>query len=63
MVNLHLERINHQFFLSKLSLNLSKPKYSFFHKSSKKGNIQLLLLKLKINNSEAENLYENLCWK
>ena len=66
--NLQLERIN------QLSLKVSKPKYSFFYKPSKKNDM-LLLPKLNIYNSEIERseclkfiglgllLNENLCWK
>ena len=52
--NLQLERINQWFISSKLSLNVSKTKYSFFHKPSKRDDIPLLLPKLNINNSEIE---------
>ena len=71
--NLQLETINQWFISNKLPLNVSKAKYSFFHKPSKKDNILLLLPKLNINNSEIERpeclkflgvfLDENLCWK
>ena len=71
--NLQLERINQWFISNKLSLNVSKTKYSFFHKPSKRDDIPLLLPKLNINNSEIERseclkflgvlLDENLCWK
>ena len=71
--NLQLERINQWFISNKLSLNVSKTKYSFFHKPSKRDDIPLLLSKLNINNSEIEQseclkflgvlLDENLCWK
>ena len=71
--NLQLERINLWFISNKLSLNVIKIKYSFFHKPSKKDDILLLLPKLNINNSEIEQseclkflgvlLDENRCWK
>ena len=71
--NLQLERISQWFISNKLSLYVSKTKYSFFHKSSKRDDIPLLLPKLNINNSEIERteclkflgvlLDENLCWK
>ena len=66
--NLQLERIN------QLSLNISKTKYSFFHKPSERDDM-LLLPKLNVYNSEIERseclkflglgvlLDENLCWK
>ena len=71
--NLQLERINQWFISNKLSLNVSKTKYSFFHKPSKRDDIPLLLPKLNINNTEIERseclkflgvfLDENLCLK
>ena len=71
--NLQLERINQWFISNKLSLNVSKTKYSFFHKPSKRDDIPLLLPKLNIDNTEIERseclkflgvlLDENLCWK
>ena len=54
MANFQLERINQWFNSNKLSLNVSKTKYSFLHKPSKRDDIPLLLLKLNINNSEIE---------
>ena len=72
-VNLQLERINQWFISNKLSLNVSKTKYSFFHKPSKRDDIPLLLPKFNINNSETERseclkslgvlLDEYLCWE
>ena len=71
--NLQLEIINQWFISNKLSLNVSKTRYSFLHKPSKRDDILLLLPKLYINNSEMEKseclkflgvlLDENLCWK
>ena len=70
---LQLQRINQWFILNKLSLNISKTKYLFFHKPNKREDIPILLPKLNINNSEIEEsecwkllgllLDENLCWK
>ena len=40
--NLQLERINQWFISNKLSLNVSKIKYSFFDKPSERGDILLL---------------------
>ena len=61
------------FVSKKLSLNVTKKKYSFFHKPSKKDNVPLVLQKLKICNneikrSEAIKFFsvfrdENLTWK
>ena len=48
--NLQLEKISQWVVSNKLSLNVSKTKYSFFHKRSKRDNILLLLPKLNINN-------------
>ena len=66
-----LERINQWFDSNKLSLNVSKTRYSFLHKPSKRDDIPLFLPKLNINNSEIERseclkflgvlLDENLC--
>ena len=54
MVNLQLERINQWFTSNKLSLNVSKTKYSLFHKPSKEEDIPLLLAILNTNNSKIE---------
>ena len=54
--NLQLERINQWFISNKLSLNVSKTKYSFFHKPSKRDDIPLLLPKLNINNNGKNTL-------
>ena len=43
--NLQLERINQRFISNKLSLNVSKTKYSFLHKPSERDDIPLLLSK------------------
>ena len=48
--NLQLEKISQWVVSKKLSLNVSKTKYSFFHKRSKRDDIPLLLPKLNINN-------------
>ena len=72
-VNDELQKINEWFISNKLSLNVKKTKYSFFHKPSKKDDIPLVLPKLNINNSEIARtesikflgvlLNENLSWK
>ena len=54
MGNFQLQRINQWFISNKLPLNVSKTKYSFFHKPRKRHNILLLVPKLDINNSEIE---------
>ena len=72
-VNNELEKINEWFISNKLSLNVEKTKYSFFHKPSKKEDIPLVLPKLKVSDHEIERvdsikflgvfLDENLTWK
>ena len=52
VVNNELVSIKDWFNANKLSLNLEKTKYSFFHKPSKKDDIPLCLPKLIINNYE-----------
>ena len=49
-VNDELQRIKEWFISNKLSRNLIKTNYSFFHKPSKKYDIPLVLLKPNINN-------------
>ena len=71
--NLLLEKIHQLFISNKLSLNVSKTKYSIFHKPSKREGSPLLLPKLNINNSEIERsgclkflgvlLDQNIFWK
>ena len=71
--NLQLGRINQYFISNGLLLNVSKTKYSFFHRLSRREDILLLLPKSKVNNSEIERskylkvlevlLDENLCCK
>ena len=72
-VNNELKKISEWFISNKLSLNVKKNKYSFFHKPSKKDDIPLVLPKLNINDSEIAPtepirflgvlLDENLSWK
>ena len=47
-------KINHWFLANKLSLNVTKTKYSLFHKTSKKDDIPLKLSRLQINNYNIE---------
>ena len=54
VVNNELVNIKDWFTANKLSLNVEKTKYSFFHKSSKKDYIPLRLPKLIINNYEIQ---------
>lgn len=49
-VNKEMTNIKEWFASNKLSLNVKKAKYSFFHKRSKKDNISLQLPNLTINN-------------
>ena len=72
-VNNELQKINESFISNKLSLNVKKNKYLFFHKPSEKDDIPLVLPKLNINNREIARtesikflgvlLEENLSWK
>ena len=48
-MNKELVNVSHWFNANKLSLNVKKTKFSFFHKSSKKDNIPLRLPNLNIN--------------
>ena len=50
VVNKKLVNIKDKFIAKKLSLNVEKSKYPFFHKPSKKDNIPLCLSKLIITN-------------
>ena len=73
MVNNELQKIFQWFISSKLSINLSKTKYFFFQKPSKRGDIPLALSKLYIGNYQIQRcesikflgvfLDENLTWK
>ena len=73
IVNNELVNIKDWFTANKLSLNLEKTKYSFFHKPSKKDDIPLRLPKLMINNYEIQReesikflgvlLGQHLTWK
>ena len=68
-----LANVSDWFNANKLSLNVKKTKYSFFHKSSKKDNIPLQLPNLNINGSTVESessikflgvwIDENLTWR
>ena len=72
-VNNELKNINEWFISNKLSLNVKKTKYTFFHKPSKKDDIPLLLPKLVIDKNQIKKeesikflgvlLDENLSWK
>ena len=72
-VNGELSKISQWFLADKFSLNVTKAKYSFFHKTSKKGGIPLKLPRLQINNHNIERipsikflgalLDEKLSWK
>ena len=73
VVNNELVNIKDWFTANKLSLNVEKIKYSFFHKPSKKHDISLRLPKLKTNNYEIQReesikflgdlLEQHLTWK
>ena len=73
VVNNELVNIKYWFTANKLSLNVEKTKYSFFHKPSWKHDISLRLPKLKTNNYEIQReesikflgvlLDQHLTWK
>ena len=73
VVNNELVDIKDWFTANKLSLNVGKTKYSFFHKPSRKHDISLRLPKLKTNNYEIQReesikflgvlLDQHLTWK
>ena len=73
VVNNELLNIKDWFIANKLSLNVEKSKYSFFHKPSKKDDIPFRLLKPIINNYEIQRkesikflevlLDQHLTWK
>ena len=70
-VNIELQKVSQWFIYNKLSLNVTKTNYSFFHKPSKKDNIPLVLPKLSICNNEIKRSEsflgffpgENLTWE
>ena len=72
-VNNQLKNIHEWFKANKLSLNIYKTKYSFFHSVRKKNDIPLRLPQLCINHTEIKRessikflgvlLDENLTWK
>ena len=72
-VNSELSEINQWFLTSKLSHNVTKAKYSFFHKTSKKDGKPLKLPRLQIDNYNIARiptikflrvlLDQNLSWK
>ena len=72
-INISKHYIKDWFTVNKLSLNVEKTKYSFFHKSSKKDDIPLCLPELIIKISEVQReesikclgvlLDQHLTWK
>ena len=72
-MNKELTNVSNWFNANKLSLNVKKTKFSFFHKSSKKDNIPLRLPNLNINGFTIERessikflgvwIDENLTWR
>ena len=54
--NSEFSKINQWFLANKLSLNVTKTKYSFFRKTSKKDDIPPKLRKLQINNYNIERI-------
>ena len=73
LINQELQTIHGMFEANKLSLNVGKPKYSLFHRPSRKENLPLLLPRLLIKLHKVERvkiiklfgvlLDENLSWK
>ena len=55
VINNEIVNIKDWFTANKLSLNVEKTKYSFFHKPSKKDVIPIRLSKLIINNYEIQS--------
>ena len=55
-VNNELHKIGKWFKANRLSLNIKKTKYTFFHKNSVKENTPLKLPELKITNKEVKRL-------
>ena len=72
-MNKELTNVSNSFNANKLSLNVKKTKFSFFHKSSKKDNVPLRLPNLNINRFTIERecsikflgvwIDENLTWR
>ena len=72
-VNRELQNINEWFISYKLSLNVKKTKFSFFHKASRRDDLPLVLPKFFINNQIIKRqslikfvgilLDKNLSWK
>ena len=56
VVNEELNKVYEWFSANKLSLNGDKTKYSLFHKTSKTGDLPLLLSKLLINDNKEERV-------
>ena len=56
VVNEELNKVYEWFNTNKLSLNGDKAKYSLFHKTSKTGDLPLLLPKLLINDNKEERV-------
>ena len=54
-VNSELSKINQWFLPNKLSVNVTKPKYSFFHEISKKDDIPLDDIPIKLPNFQTNN--------
>ena len=56
-VNEELKKLGVWFIVSRLSLNIKKTKYTFFHKSSVEENIPLKLPDLRISNRSIERKF------
>ena len=55
-VNSELSKISQWFLANKLSVHVTKTKYSFFHKTSKKNDIPLKLPRFQITNYNTERI-------
>ena len=56
-VNEELEKLGGWFTANRLSLNIKKTKYTFFHKNSVKNNIPLKIAELHISNKSIERKF------
>ena len=55
-VNSELSKISQRLLANKFSLNVTKAKYTFFHKTSKRDDISIKLPRLQINNYNIERI-------
>ena len=55
-VNSELSKISQWFLAKKISLNITRTKYSFFHETSKKDDVPLKFSNLEVNNYNIERI-------